>query len=100
MKAVDSEWAGIILDTGMFKTKDPYKDIKAVIPYSVNWQLKESVFGKNSEIRTDFSKIIKILRENNYRGYLPVETLENKSKAYDPFVLVPEMIHELNSAMN
>tara|TARA_R110002033_G_scaffold167394_1_gene206521 strand:+ start:17506 stop:18447 length:942 start_codon:yes stop_codon:yes gene_type:complete len=100
MKAVNSEWAGIILDTGMFKTKDPYKDIKAVTPYTVNWQVKESVFGKNSEVRMDFSKIIKILRENNYRGYLPVETLENKSRAYDPFVLVPEMINELNNAMN
>ena len=100
MEAVDSKWAGIILDTGMFKTKDPYKDIKAVTPYAVNWQVKESVFGKDSEIRTDFLKIIKILRENNYRGYLPVETLENKNKPYDPFVLVPEMIHELNNAMN
>ncbi|WP_297089323.1 sugar phosphate isomerase/epimerase family protein [uncultured Draconibacterium sp.] len=99
LKAVDSKWAGIILDTGMFKTKDPYEDIKAVTPFAVNWQVKESVFGKESEIRTDFSKIVEILRENNYRGYLPVETLENKNKAYDPFVLVPEMITELNNAL-
>ena len=38
VKAVNSPWAGIILDTGNFKVEDPYEDIAAVIPYTVNSQ--------------------------------------------------------------
>ena len=30
LKAVNSKWAGLIVDTGNFKTEDPYKDIAAV----------------------------------------------------------------------
>ncbi len=99
-KAVNSEWAGIILDTGNFKVEDPYADIEAVIPYTVNWQVKESVFGNKSEVRTDFPRLMKIISKSGYRGYLPVETLKlaGRQKPYDPFVLVPQMINELRVA--
>ena len=32
LKAVDSKWVGLIVDTGNFKTDDPYADIEAVTP--------------------------------------------------------------------
>ena len=32
VKMVDSEWFGVIVDTGYFLTPDPYKDIAAVAP--------------------------------------------------------------------
>jgi sugar phosphate isomerase/epimerase len=100
VKAVNSKWAGIILDTGNFKVTDPYADIAAVIPWSVNWQLKESVFGNTSEVKTDFKRIMKIIKESGYRGYLPVETLKlsGRAKPYDPFTLVPSMISEIRAA--
>jgi sugar phosphate isomerase/epimerase len=99
-KAVNSDWAGIIIDTGNFKVTDPYADIEAVIPYGVNWQVKESVLGNTSEVRTDFSKLMKILKKSGYRGYIPVETLKlvGKQKPYDPFVLVPQIMNELRVA--
>jgi sugar phosphate isomerase/epimerase len=95
IKAVNSDWAGLIVDTGNFKTKDPYADIEAVVPYSVNWQVKESAFGLGNEIETDYARVIKILKKGGYRGYLPVETLVVKGKPYDPFKLVPDMINKL-----
>lgn len=100
LKAVDSEWIGLIVDIGNFKTKDPYVDIDAVAPYAVNWQVKESVFGKDSSIRTDFTRLVKILNKNGYRGYLPVETLVLKGRPYDPFVLVPELIKDVRVAID
>lgn len=99
MKALDSEWAGIIVDTGNFKTPDPYKDIAEVVPYAINWQIKESAFGLGSEIKTDYKKLIKIIRAGGYIGYLPVETLYVKGKPYDPFALVSGMIDELRGVM-
>lgn len=100
VKAVDSKWAGIILDTGNFKVADPYADIAAVIPYTVNWQMKESVLGNTSEVKTDFIRLMKIIKESGYRGYVPVETLKlvGKVKLYDPFVLVPQIMKELQAA--
>jgi sugar phosphate isomerase/epimerase len=95
IKAVNSEWVGLIVDTGNFKTKDPYADIEAVVPYAVNWQVKESAFGLGNVIETDYARLIKILKKGGYRGYLPVETLVVKGKPYDPFVLVPDMIKKL-----
>ena len=100
LKAVDSDWVGLIVDTGNFKTDDPYVDIEAVTPYAINWQVKESVFGIESEVRTDFSRLIKILKKNKYQGYLPVETLLVRGRSYDPFAQVGEMIAELRVAIN
>lgn len=101
MNKVNSKWAGIILDTGNFKVTDPYGDIAKVIPYTVNWQLKESVMGNTSEVKTDFVKLMRIIKDSGYRGYLPVETLKlvGKVKPYDPFILVPAMMKDLKSAM-
>jgi sugar phosphate isomerase/epimerase len=100
VKAVNSPWAGIILDTGNFKTEDPYSDIEAIIPYTVNWQVKESVFGNTSEVKTDYIRLMKIIKKSGYRGYIPVETLKlvGKQKPYDPFVLVPAILNDLRMA--
>jgi sugar phosphate isomerase/epimerase len=100
VKGVNSKWAGLILDTGNFKVADPYADIEAVIPYTVNWQMKESVLGNTSEVKTDFTRIMKIIKKSGYRGYIPVETLKlvGKVKPYDPFLLVPQIMKELQAA--
>lgn len=99
LNAIDSEWAGIIVDTGNFKTKDPYKDIAQIAPYAVNWQVKDYPYGRESKKRTDFVKLVKIIRESGYKGYLPVETLLVQGEPYDPFVMVPDMIGELKKAL-
>ncbi|MCF8262081.1 MAG: sugar phosphate isomerase/epimerase [Melioribacteraceae bacterium] len=100
LDAVDSKWAGLIVDIGNFKTEDPYKDIAKVVPYAINWQVKESVFGIGNNVRTDFRKVVQIIKDGGYSGYVPVETLFVKGVPYDPFKLVPEMIRELNIAID
>jgi len=99
LKAIDSEWIGLIIDTGSFKTSDPYKDIELTAPYAINWQVKESPFGIGSKERTDFTRLIKIIKKQGYEGYLPVETLLVKGRTYDPFTLVAEMINEIKAAI-
>lgn len=99
VKAVNSKWAGLILDTGNFKVGDPYVDIEAVIPFTVNWQVKESVVGLGSPIKTDLKKFMKILKRSDYRGYIPIETLAVKDVPYDPYYLVATLIKDLKNAM-
>jgi sugar phosphate isomerase/epimerase len=103
IKRVDSDWCGTIVDTGYFKSKDPYEDFAKVAPYAVNWQVKESPSGADSDERLDLKRFIHIVRASGYRGYLPIETLstpaKDKEKAYDPFEVVPRFLQELRRAI-
>src|SRR6266849_6350166 len=72
VKAVGSEWCGPIVDTGYFRTKDPYADIALVAPHAVNWQIKQSPLGEESETPTDLVKLLRIVRKSGYQGYLPI----------------------------
>ncbi|ACU03240.1 sugar phosphate isomerase/epimerase family protein [Pedobacter heparinus] len=107
VKMVNSEWFGVIVDTGYFITKDPYADIEKIMPYAVNFQIKESPFGPRSTIKTDLPRLMKIINKSGYRGYLPIETLEIKGEPrpvpdipYNPFVLVPAFLKDLKAAIH
>ena len=95
IKRVNSDWFGLILDIGSFRT-DPYNEIAQTIPYAVNWQLKETVFVNGIEQKTDLNRLMKIISESGYRGYLPIETLGEG----DPNVKVPRFLKEVRDALN
>jgi sugar phosphate isomerase/epimerase len=75
IKAINSEWLGLILDTGSYRVHDPYEEIEKSIPYTVNWQVKEKIFVKGKEVPTDLERLVKIIKSSGYKGYLPIETL-------------------------
>lgn len=99
IQAVDSPFCGPIVDTGYFKTPDPYVDIAEVAPHAINWQVKQSVFGEDSDVPTDMNRLLKIVRKSGYSGYLPIETLSPKGKPYDPYKVVPEFLGQLKKAI-
>lgn len=99
VEMVDSDWFGVIVDTGYFMTPDPYLDIAKVMPFAVNFQVKESPFGKVSDVKTDLERLVRIVVESGYRGYLPIETLSLPHRPYNPKKLVPEFLAELRSAL-
>jgi sugar phosphate isomerase/epimerase len=96
LKLVDSEWAGLILDTGSFRAADPYKEIEVAAPFAVNWQVKENVFVGEEQVKVDLPKLLHIVRSAGYRGYLPIETLGEG----DPRVKVPAFLEEVRKAMS
>jgi len=99
VKAVDSDWCRPIVDTGYFKTSDPYVDMALVAPQAVNWQIKQSPLGEESDVPIDLIKLLKIIRKSGYRGYLPIETLSAPGKPYDPYAVVPAFLKQLKDAM-
>jgi sugar phosphate isomerase/epimerase len=100
VKLVDSEWFGTIVDTGYFLTQDPYKDIAAVTPYAVNWQVKEYVDGQEFKVATNLKKVVQIARDGGYRGYLPIETLAKKGEDdYDPRACAAALLKALREAL-
>jgi len=95
VQGVDSDWCGAIVDTGYFNNApDPYAEMAKVAPYAVNWQVKQSALGEDSDVPLDLARLLKIVRSSGYRGYLPIETL-----ASDPYVAVPEMVKKLRDAI-
>jgi sugar phosphate isomerase/epimerase len=99
VKMVDEpEWFGVIVDTGYF-LEDPYKEIAAVAPYAVNWQVKEHLGGKAGTVKTDLKRIVRIAREAGYRGYLPIETLEIPGKTTDTRARVRELHRALREEL-
>src|SRR5262245_11603397 len=99
VKKVDSEWFGVIVDTGYFLTADPYRDIARVTPYAVNWQIKERLGGKFGKVKTDLKKLVGIIRKGGYRGYLPIETLPVRGEDYEPRRRVAGFLAELRKAL-
>lgn len=95
LRMVSSEWFGLILDTGSFRRGDPYAEIRAAAPYAVNWQVKELITVNGREEPADLNRIVKIVREAGYRGYLPIETLGSG----DPREKVRAMFSALHKAL-
>ncbi|MEO5998123.1 MAG: sugar phosphate isomerase/epimerase family protein [Chitinophagaceae bacterium] len=95
VKKINSEWFGIILDIGSYRSGDPYKQIAQSAPYAVNWQIKENMYENNVEVKTDLAKVFGIIKSSPYRGYLPIETLG----AGDPKVKVPAFLEAVRKAL-
>ncbi|MBL7697156.1 MAG: sugar phosphate isomerase/epimerase [Chitinophagaceae bacterium] len=96
IESVNSEWLGLILDTGSYRVYDPYEEIKKSVKHAVNWQIKEKIFIGGNEVDTDIQKLMKIIKESSYKGYLPIETLGKG----DPKVKVPALLAKLIKAMS
>jgi sugar phosphate isomerase/epimerase len=106
IKAVNSEWIGVIVDTGYFLTLDPYVDIEKVLPYGVNFQIKEFVHVCPSQYMTpqlhptDLIRLMTIIRRSGYRGFLPIETLSaGKDEPYEPLKEVPLFLKIVRKAI-
>lgn len=93
---VNSKWLGLNLDIGSYRQHDPYEEISKNIQHAVTWQIKENVWIDGKETPTDFDKLFKIIKDNSYRGYLPLETLG----AGDPFEKVPTLLEKVKFAMS
>ena len=92
--AVDSPWFGANLDSGnLAKTSDPYADLARIAPHAVNAQIKVVIPVDGVKQPADFGKLIQILKDADYKGYVVLEYEE----ATDPMVEIPKYLDRLNS---
>jgi sugar phosphate isomerase/epimerase len=91
VKRVDSPWFGVNLDSGNFQTPDPYGDLAKIAPYAVNAQLKTEIAPNGKKQEADLARIVGILRDAGYRGYIVLEY----EAAEDPKIAVPRHIETL-----
>lgn len=95
LDTVKSEWLSLNLDIGSFKLGDSYAEIAKLAPRAATWQIKEKLFVNGKEQKTDLTKIVRIVRESGYRGYLPLETLGEG----DPRAKVTRFLDEVRTAL-
>jgi sugar phosphate isomerase/epimerase len=72
-KAIDSPWLGVLLDTGNF-LEDPYTKLEKVAPVA-NFVQAKTYYGGGEwySLDLDYKRIINILRQANYKGYIALE---------------------------
>jgi len=96
VKAINNPWLGINLDTGNFRTKDPYGDLERCAPYAVNVQFKVNVHQDADKKGADFPRLFDILKRANYQGYVALEY----EAAEDPWVAVPRLLRQMRELIN
>ncbi len=94
--AVNSGWFGLMLDIGSVEGPDPYPDIEKLIPHAISWQVKEQVRSEEGTVPTDYQRLMKLVKNLNYQGYFPLETLGEG----DPYVKVRALYHSVAAAMD
>jgi sugar phosphate isomerase/epimerase len=93
---VKSPWFGLNLDLGNFHTDDIYRDVARCAPYAINVHFKKEIqrAGRAAE-PADIQRMLGILREANYQGYL---ALEYEADA-DPYQVIPGWRKEVAAAL-
>jgi sugar phosphate isomerase/epimerase len=82
IEGVKSDWFGLNLDIGNFRTADPYADAALLAKYAITAHLKTEVHPAGKEKQPmDFQRVIDIMRGVNYRGYLTIEHEANEDAA-------------------
>jgi sugar phosphate isomerase/epimerase len=90
----DSPWFGVNFDSGNFNTDDPYRDLAVIAPYAINAQIKVKLQRNGVQEEADFPRIIGILKDAGYRGYIVLEYEEDR-----PHEMVPRYIDQLRGLL-
>lgn len=91
VQEIESEWFGVNWDSGNFRSADPYGDLAKAAPYAVVAQIKTEISPSGVPQEANLARIIGILREAGYRGFVALEYEARE----DPFVAVPRYLKEL-----
>lgn len=98
IEAVNSEWLRVNLDTGNYgldPNVDPYEAMKRVAHLAVTAHHKVSMKTLKGHVLVDINKVVKILKNSDYKGYLNIEFEEDE----DPKLGVPKVVKEIKNAL-
>ncbi len=96
IKAVDSPWLKVLLDTGNF-LEDPYDKLDRCAPHTVFMHAK-TYYGGGLwySLDLDYPRIARIMRKHNFRGYVSLEFEGNE----DYRTAIPKSLPLLRNAFS
>jgi len=92
---VKSEWFGVNLDTGNFRSGDVYGDLEKCAPYAVTCQVKAEIVQAGKREESDYPRIVALMHKANYHGYL---TLEYEATE-EPLTAIPRHLEAIRKAI-
>ena len=106
MKSVNMKNCGTLPDFGNFrigggKTYDRYKGVKELMPFAKAVSAKSHEFDDNgNEIHTDYHKMMKIVIDAGYRGYVGVEYEGSKLSEYDGIKATKKLLESVREKLS
>lgn len=91
-----SPWFGVNFDGGNFSTPDPYADLAKIAPYAINAQIKVEVSPGGKKEMADLPRVVKILKDAYYRGFL---VLEYEAKE-EPLEAIPAYLKQMRDLIS
>ncbi|MEA3345958.1 MAG: sugar phosphate isomerase/epimerase family protein [Chloroflexota bacterium] len=93
VEEVGSDWLQVNLDLGNYRA-DPYREIAETLPYAVTSHAKTQGRDPSGQrFLLDYPRILRILREKGYKGYLSIEYEAEE----EPLLAVPRFAGYLKS---
>jgi L-ribulose-5-phosphate 3-epimerase len=95
---------GTLPDFGNFRRMDGtwadrYEGVKAMMPYAKAVSAKSHEFDdQGNEVRTDYARMLQIVKEAGYRGYVGIEYEGEKHSAADGIKLTKNLLERLRVA--
>ena len=101
MKKIDHPSVGTLPDFGNFMIQDNewydrYKGVEELMPFAKAVSAKSHEFDLNgNEVRTDYNKMMEIVLEAGYNGYVGIEYEGDKHSEYDGIHLTLKLLKKI-----
>ena len=106
MKLVNLENCGTLPDFGNFnvgggKMSDRYKGVRELMPYAKAVSAKSHEFDeKGNEVKTDYLRMMKIVLDHGFNGYVGVEYEGSKVDAYQGIKLTKALLERVRDQLS
>jgi hypothetical protein len=98
MKRVNNPWCGTLPDFGNFGDYDRYLGVAELMPFAKGVSAKSHDFDEQgNETKTDYVKMMKIVLDTGYSGYVGIEYEGSKMSEPDGIRATKKLLERVRS---
>lgn len=100
MKKVNNKRCGTLPDFGNFGSYDRYKGVTELMPFAKGVSAKSHEFNdKGDEVKTDYMKMMKIVKDAGYGGYVGIEYEGGKHSEPEGIKLTKKLLEKVRDEL-
>jgi L-ribulose-5-phosphate 3-epimerase UlaE len=77
LKKVPSEWFRFCINLNGFQDINAYDEAKKILPYSIQWLIRETVIIKKKERKIKLLQLFRIIKGSSFKGIFQLEIPDN-----------------------